>query len=52
MKEQVPILIGEAAKSWVELQWYEFYVGLGFVVVIIGALGLLVRWIIREFPWG
>lgn len=40
MKEQIPVLIGEAAKSWVELQWYEFYMAAGFLAVV--AIGILI----------
>jgi hypothetical protein len=35
LESQVPILLGEAAKSYVELRWIQFYFEAVLVIVLI-----------------
>jgi hypothetical protein len=43
------VLVGEAAKSWVELQWFKIYIGCGiaslfFLIVIIFFISWAREW--------
>lgn len=40
------MLVGEAAKSWVELQWMDFYFGVSFItlffIILFSGIGYII----------